>query len=58
MKKIPAYKQHEKMGQGDPLKMAGLPMQSKGKLSKAPRNKNKKRTPYDPMKYFKSLGHD
>jgi len=39
MKKIPAYKQHEKMGQGDPLRMAGLPIQSKGKLSKTKRNK-------------------
>ena len=29
------------MGEGDPLRMAGLPMQSKGKgrLSKTPRNK-------------------
>jgi len=40
-KRIPTYKQHERMGEGDPLKMAGLPMQSKGKgrLSKTPRNK-------------------
>jgi hypothetical protein len=39
--RLPKYKQHEKMGEGDPLKMAGLPMQPKrpGNLSKTPRNK-------------------
>ena len=52
-RKIPAYKQHERMGEGNPLKMAGLPMQSKGKgrLSKTKRNKNKRRKPFDPMAY-------
>jgi len=56
-KRIPAYKQHERMGEGDPLKMAGLPMQSKGKgrLSKTKRNKNKKRKPFDPMGYGKAM---
>ena len=40
--RIPKYKQHERMGQGDPIRMAGLPMQpkKKGKLSKTKRNKN------------------
>ena len=40
--RLPKYKQHEKMGDGDPLRMAGLPMQSKGKLSKSHRNKKKR----------------
>ena len=39
MKKKPIYQPHEKMGEGDPLKMAGLPMQPKGGLSKTKRNK-------------------
>jgi hypothetical protein len=43
------------MGEGDPLKMAGLPMQSKGKLSKTQRNRNKKRKPFDPMAYGKAM---
>ena len=37
--RLPKYKQHEKMGEGDPLRMAGLPMQSKGGLGKTKRNK-------------------
>lgn len=43
--RIPKYKQHEKMGEGDPLRMAGLPVQPKkpGNLSKSPRNKANKR---------------
>ena len=47
-KRIPKYKQHERMGQGDPIRMAGLPMQpkKKGKLSKTKRNKKR----YDRMK--------
>jgi hypothetical protein len=53
MKKKPTYQAHEKMGEGDPLRMAGLPMQSKGKgkLGKTKRNKNKRRKPFDPMGY-------
>ena len=53
--RIPKYKQHERMGEGDPIRMAGLPMQSKGKLSKTKRNKNKKRKPFDPMGYGRAM---
>tara|TARA_R110002110_G_scaffold288425_1_gene502847 strand:+ start:45 stop:254 length:210 start_codon:yes stop_codon:yes gene_type:complete len=42
MKKIPAYKQHEKMGQGDPIRMAGLDVKKpKLKTPKTPRNKKR-----------------
>lgn len=51
-KKIPAYKQHERMGEGDPMRMAGLDV-SKPKLrlkkpkTKLKRKRNKKEVPFE-----------
>tara|TARA_R110002050_G_scaffold1425_3_gene10301 strand:+ start:12463 stop:12672 length:210 start_codon:yes stop_codon:yes gene_type:complete len=40
--RIPKYKQHEKMGQGDPMRMAGLDVvKPKLKTPKSPRNKKR-----------------
>ena len=45
MRKRTAYDENSRMGEGDPLRMAGLPVQPKkpGSLSKSPRNKANKR---------------
>ena len=45
MRKKTAYDENSKMGEGDPLRMAGLPVQPKkpGNLSKSPRNKANQR---------------
>ena len=40
--RLPKYKQHERMGEGDPLKMAGLDaIKPKLKTPKSPRNKRR-----------------
>ena len=58
MRKRTAYDENSKMGEGDPLRMAGLPVQPKkpGNLSKSPRNKankiKKERKKYDAIMRF------
>ena len=59
--RIPKYKQHERMGEGDPIRMAGLPMQSgkhkgKGKLSKNKRNKLLRDLHGDAKKFWEAHG--
>jgi len=44
-RKVTAYDENSRMGEGDPLRMAGLPVQPKkpGNLGKSPRNKANQR---------------
>ena len=48
-RKVTAYDENSRMGEGDPLRMAGLPVQPKkpGNLSKSPRNKRTYRKKQD-----------